>query len=440
MPSLPTLLSGSPYLSYSYSYPHKSAYRPLATPRPLQEVWANEDKRALFLYAHIPFCEMRCGFCNLFTMAKPQAQLQQEYVQTLRAQAIVTREALGPDARFVRVALGGGTPSLLDDEQLAHVLDTFEQVMGADLQALPFSVEVSPETTTSSKMALLKARGVDRLSIGVQSFIEEETQGARRPQKPEVLAQALKLIKNTGFRLFNLDLIYGLLHQTPKSWQYSLERAVDYGPEEIFLYPLYVRPLTGLGNSSKSWDDERLALYRQGRDYLRAQGYEQLSMRLFRKAGLDEVPAPVYCCQNDGMVGLGVGARSYTQGLHYSSDYAVGRRKVISIIEDYISRKPETLSMVNYGFTLDKHEQRRRFTIISLLNSEGLSLSLYKSRFGTDVFDDIPELAELMPLKLASVEDDTLRLSELGMERSDMLGPWLYTPYVQGLSEEYELE
>lgn len=440
MPSLPTLLSGSPYLSYSYSYPHKSAYRPLGTSKSLKEVWSNEDKSALFLYAHIPFCEMRCGFCNLFTMAKPQAQLQQEYVQTLRTQANLTREALGPEARFARVALGGGTPSLLDDDQIAHVLDTFEQVMGADLKALPFSVEVSPETTTASKMALLKERGVDRLSIGVQSFIEEETQGARRPQKPEVLERALTLIKDQGFRLFNLDLIYGLLHQTPKSWQYSLERAVGYEPEEIFLYPLYVRPLTGLGNSSKSWDDERLALYRQGRDYLLSMGYEQFSMRLFRRAGLDEVPAPVYCCQNDGMVGLGVGARSYTQGLHYSSDYAVGRRKVISIIEDYVARTPETLSMVNYGFELDDHEQRRRFAIISLLNRDGLDLDLYKRRFGTDLFEDIPELKELMPSKLASIEADTLRLNDMGMERSDMLGPWLYTPLVQGLSEEYELE
>lgn len=438
--SLPLLLSGSPYLSYSYAYPHKSAYRPLNAPISLKEAWQDEDKRAMFLYAHIPFCEMRCGFCNLFTMAKPQEELQRQYVETLRRQATLTREALGQDARFVRVALGGGTPSLLTTENLEHVLDTLEHTMGADLKALPFSVEVSPETITQEKLDLLKARGVTRLSIGVQSFIESETQGARRPQKPELLERALTMIDAQDFEIFNLDLIYGLLHQDAESWRYSLDRAMEYSPEEIFLYPLYVRPLTGLGNSSKSWDDERIALYRQGRDTLLERGYEQLSMRLFRRQGLKDVAAPVYCCQNDGMIGLGVGARSYTRSLHYSSDYAVGRRKVVSIIEEFVSRDDTRLSHIDYGFKLDLDEQRRRFTIMSLLNAEGLNQDLYQARFGSSYWEDMPQLKELVELGLATTNAQTLTLTPSGLERSDTLGPWLYSDAVTALSQEYELE
>src|SRR5687767_1380501 len=99
------MLSGGPYQGYLYAYPHKTAYRPLR-PRPaLREVWADEPRDALFLYLHLPFCEMRCGFCNLFTRANPPAEQVGLYLRQLRRQAEVVREALGP-ARFVAGALG----------------------------------------------------------------------------------------------------------------------------------------------------------------------------------------------------------------------------------------------------------------------------------------------------------------------------------------------
>ena len=439
MASLSLMLTQTPYLSYAYAYPHKTAYRPLEPALALSQVWDPEPKDALFLYAHIPFCEMRCGFCNLFTMAKPGQPLQDAYVEALKRQAELTRQALGPQARFARVAIGGGTPSLLSLPALEAVLDLMEHTMGADLKRLPTSCEVSPETISPDKLELLRERGVDRISIGVQSFVEQETQGARRPQPPQVLDQALTQIAARRFPIFNLDLIYGLLHQTPQSWRLSLERAVAFEPQEIFLYPLYVRPLTGLGNSARQWDDERLALYRQGRDFLRTRGYEQLSMRLFRRSGLVEVPGPVYCCQNDGMVGLGVGARSYTRQLHYSSDYAVGRRKVVSIIEEFTQRDDAALSTVHHGFRLDAQEQRRRFVIQSLLNAQGLEESLYQARFGSSVWEDLPCLHELLTLGLAQVSQGALRLNDLGMERADVIGPWLYSEPVRALSAEYEL-
>ena len=99
------LLSGSPYRSYVYAYPHKTAYRPLSPPRALDEVWASERRDALFLYVHIPFCEMRCGFCNLFTAARPKASLVGEYLDALGRQCRRVREAL-PDARFARFEIG----------------------------------------------------------------------------------------------------------------------------------------------------------------------------------------------------------------------------------------------------------------------------------------------------------------------------------------------
>ena len=108
------ILRGSPYQGYVYAYPHKTAYRPLEPPRPLRDAWAAEPQAGLFLYVHVPFCTMRCGFCNLFTTPTPKASLVALYLEALRRQAEAVREAL-TEGRFARFAVGGGTPTYLSD-------------------------------------------------------------------------------------------------------------------------------------------------------------------------------------------------------------------------------------------------------------------------------------------------------------------------------------
>lgn len=439
--SLSLALSETPFRSYAYSYPHKTAYRELAAPRAMSEVWDEDDLSALFLYAHVPFCEMRCGFCNLFTMAKPQDSLAKAYMTAFRRQAESVAEALGEQARYARLAIGGGTPTQLDDASFSELFDIIEQVMGCDPRAIPVSCETSPETTSAEKVAIMRERGVKRVSIGVQSFLEQETRGVRRPQPPELLHAALDRLAGAGFETFNIDLIYGMPHQDAQSWAHSIERALDYAPQELYLYPLYVRPLTGLGNSTKSWDDHRLDLYRQGRDMLLERGFEQVSMRMFRRRDAEiQTPGPVYCCQSDGMVGLGAGARSYSQKMHYSTDYAVGRRGVVSIIEDYVERPAAQFATVEYGFEMNEAEHRRRHVILSLLSNEGLHAKDYRARFGRELTQDFgTELAALRELELTRGDEQTHLLTLRGFEYSDAIGPWLYSEAVRHRSEEFEL-
>jgi oxygen-independent coproporphyrinogen-3 oxidase len=430
------VLTGSPYRAYVYAYPHKTAYRPLTPPRPLRAAWAGEPRDALFLYLHVPFCTMRCGFCNLFTTPNPRGGLSTLYLDALRRQADAVRDAI-PDGRFTRVAVGGGTPTYLDESDLYALFDVAEQVMGADLAAVPVGVEASPDTLTPGKVAVLKARGAVRVSIGVQSFIESETTGCGRPQTRTEVDAALGLLAGAGFRTVNVDLIYGLPGQTVETWRYSLRQALAYHPDELFLYPLYVRPLTGLGRSRKEWDDIRLALYRTGRDLLLSEGYEQVSMRYFRRPG-DADRGPTYCCQEDGMVGLGCGARSYTRRLHYSLDYAVRPGGVRAIIADYLARDAAQFAAADHGFELDAGEQRRRYLLQSVLHADGLDAARYAARFGTDPAADFPELETLADAGLFRYDAGSWRPTPLGLERADAVGPWFFSPAVRARSDGYE--
>jgi len=429
-PTLRERLAGTPYDSYLYAYPHKTAYGPLDPPRRLADVWADDDRSALFLYLHVPFCEMRCGFCNLFTTPKPRPDVVARYVSVLERQARRVAGALGK-ASYARFAVGGGTPTLLDYDALARVLDVAEVILGADLVKIPGSVETSPETCSPDKLALLRSRGVDRMSMGVQSFVEAESGAVKRPQRNAEVFAALDAMREAAFPVVNVDLMYGLPGQTMVTWEQSLRTALRWNPEELYLYPLYVRPVTTLSRRAGRWDDERIAMYRLACDLLASEGYDQRSMRMFRRSAAGGATAPVYCVQDDGMVGLGPGARSYTRALHYSTEWAVGARGVREILGAWLDDGDDAFDVATWGIALDPEEQRRRWVAYALFVGDGLDRARYRARFGSEVLDDLPMLAELLAVGCAQWTGGTLALTALGLERSDTIGPWLYSDQVR---------
>ena len=518
-----------PYQGYVYAYPHKTAYRPLDPAPALRDVWRDEDVSRLFLYLHIPFCEIRCGFCNLFTRTGAPESLTTAYLDALERQAEATLDALGPTARFTQAAFGGGTPTYLTAPELTRLCElttrlltphptppttltgneprppstmtpatrssaesarsaveaaptassavaasgsqrpsgsvtaaplsagsaraVVEVVQAAPCAAdgsvevlsvtqglpttqgvpavsgVPLAVETSPGTATRDRLEVLKRYGTERVSIGVQSFVEAEARAAVRPQRTEEVVGALDTIRDVGFPVLNIDLIYGIDGQTAESWLRSIDRALEWRPEELYLYPLYVRPLTGLGRIGGDWDDQRLRLYRLGRDHLLSKGYEQVSMRMFRLPG-SRAGTGEYSCQEDGMVGLGCGARSYTANLHYSFEYAVHATEVRAIIDDYV--RTEDFTRARVGFPMTGDERRRRHLLQSLLQVEGLDRHAYRARFGTDVLADI-DLTPFARRGWLEETPDTLALTPEGLAHSDAIGPALFSPHVHTL-------
>jgi oxygen-independent coproporphyrinogen-3 oxidase len=430
---------GGLFQGYAYGYPHKMAYRALQPALSLREAWQHEIKDALFLYAHVPFCSVRCGFCNLFTTTGEGASPSRvtTYLDSLEQHAEAVQEALGNEARVARIAVGGGTPTFLDIAELDRLFRILECFPRND--DTPFAIESSPDSVDAEKLAFLRERGVTRASIGVQSFVERDTRSLGRPQKSADVEKALNAMRAAGFPIRNIDLIYGVEGQDKSSWRESIEAMLRHEPEEVYLYPLYVRPLTGLGRKDKRATDVRDELYRLGRDRLIERGYSQVSMRLFRSESHPGQCDVHYCCQEDGMVGLGAGARSYTQALHYSTEWAVGRGSVQEIIDHFTALSATSHSQLTHGVQLNAEEQRRRYIIKSLLRAEGLDIAAYRARFQSDALDDFPQLGELIECSAATANGTHLKPTALGLEWSDVIGPWLYSDAVKTAMNSFEI-
>ena len=430
------------YQAYSYSYPHKTAYRAFEKPISLKDIWLREKNDALFLYVHIPFCEMRCGFCNLFTLVRPDSDMPDLYLDALERQISSVRSALR-GGQFARYAIGGGTPTYLSAKQLDRL---FSLTNFGLIDSTPIAIESSPETITADKVQVLQAHGVSRISMGVQSYTASETKTLARRQENSVVRTAIDVIRKYSDADLNLDLIYGIAGQTSESWLNSLRQALLANPEELYLYPLYVREKTGLSEVERRQhiatdlpEVDYLELYRLGRDFLLSEGYQQISMRMFRRVSKSARDAPIYSCQDDGMLGLGAGARSYTRSLHYSSEYAVGRHKIKDIISHYIEQNREQFTQAHYGICLDLQEQKRRFVIQSILLAEGLDGEAYKARFNTNAVDDFTQLKTLVDLDLAKHNGKQVVLTSTGIERADSIGPWLASETIRNRMQDYKI-
>jgi len=424
------------YAGYAYSYPHKHSYRRLS-PLPIKALWQAEQKDALYLYMHLPFCEMRCGFCNLFTIAHPQQHMVDAYLKTLAREAAAIKELVAPQ-RFAQLAVGGGTPTFLNLHQLEKLFAIIRS-LGCDVTAVPASFEMSPATITREKLAFLIDQGIDRASMGVQSFVEQETKALGRPQQNKQVYEALERLQQYSFATVNIDLIYGAYGQTLDSWLYSVQEVIKAGVQEVFIYPLYVRPLTGINKMNQAAEDKRFVFYREAKQLLLAAGYTQLSMRMFQKQTQQSKPqGRSYACQEDGMIGLGAGARSYTRAVHYSSEYAVARQNIRSIIETYINK--EQFNEADYGIVLSEEEQQRRYVIKSVLHGSGLNIQRYSQLFNLSVLEQFPLLQELLQNGMATLQNNVLQLTSTGMDYADAIGPALYSEPIKELITAFELQ
>lgn len=416
----------SRYVSYMYSYPHKTAYRTLTPPVSLSPYLERLEGREASLYFHVPFCAHKCGYCNLFSQQCCDAERISLYLHTMRRQAEQLSVA-AQGLKFTSFAVGGGTPLILDEGQLEELF-CLAELFGVHPSRVFTSVETSPEYTQKSVLRQLRARGVERLSMGVQSFNETELKKLKRRPGLGTVVGALENIVEAGFPQFNLDLIYGIEGQTVESFMRSLNTALTYRPNELFIYPLYVRPGTRI--DVRSTDDIGYAIYKSARELLVGQGFVQTSMRRFVRRETTETE---FSCGDEVMLSCGAGGRSYLGNLHYATPYAVRQQTIADEIDHYI-RTTDFMTAAN-GFLLSTEEMQIRFIIKNLMYHRGVDLAEYEKRFGEK--PDRNLFREFTDRGWIEETGRIVRLTEEGMAYSDYIGQAFISPVVRKLMSEY---
>ncbi len=417
----------NPYVQYMYSYPHKTAYGPLSEiclEDYIQRLAGGENS----LYFHIPFCQSKCGYCNLFSVTGQSDEFMSAYVDAMERQAEQMRVILPERADFSDLTLGGGTPLLLSEKQLQRVFSIARDRMGFEGETI--IVETSPAQTTEEKVALLKENGVTRVSMGVQSFHDEELRSLNRRHRVEQVHRAARILKKNKFPCINLDLIYGIPGQTVESLLDSAGQAAAYEPEEMFVYPLYIKNGTFLAGRVTLDPEIVYEMYQELRDFLKERGYKQLSMRRFVK---NSDPLNQRSCGFGNTISIGCGGRSYIEDLHFSTPFAVGQRRCVDILQHYMEKKD--FLEVTHGYILSEEEMRRRYVIKNILFCCGIDKEEYRSRFGSELEGDYPLMTEWIRSGMAVADSEKICLTEIGISLSDFLGPALMSEEVRGKME-----
>ncbi|MDO5349591.1 MAG: STM4012 family radical SAM protein [Lachnospiraceae bacterium] len=438
----------NPYIQYMYSYPHKTAYRPLEGIF-LKDYASCLAGRGHGLYLHIPFCQTKCGYCNLFSVTGQGEEKIDRYLDGVERQLTQFRDILEPyGAEFGDVTIGGGTPLLLTEKQLDRMFQLVDSGLSL-VRNRDLIIETAPNQTTKEKLKLLKSAGVTRISMGIQSFHDGELKTLQRQHHAGKAREALDLLRSFSFPCVNLDFIYGIPGQTIGSLLDSLEEALTFQPDELFLYPLYVKHGAGLERKLQNEGlvlDPELAFqqYQEASAFLRSFGFRQDSMRRFvrrpdRRAFSD--------CGFGTSLALGCGGRSYLGKLHFCTPYAITQKGCLSQLRAF--EQTEDFNVITHGILLSEEEIRRRFVIRHLLIQPGLSLKTYYDHFNSDAEHDFPQLAywlqqgwlrkEVFPAGELDLGAETmLTLTDTGMGLCDYLGPQLISQEIQGRMDEWE--
>ncbi len=393
------------YNQYMYSYPHKTNYKKL------EGIFIRDYLHYLFenepsMYIHIPFCSSKCGYCNLFSIV--DTKMQDDYVNAVLEHAMQLEIE---KYKFENIIIGGGTPLILSEKNLEKIFSLY------DFKKVFSIIETSPKETSESKLNILKENSVNRISIGVQSFLDSELEILRRSHNTKEITNSLELIKKYKFEILNIDLIYGIPNQNMKNLKYSIEKALYYEPEEIFIYPLYIRKNAAIRYLSEN--ENRYEMYNFLSEFLKMKGYFQNSMRSFTKKAKSENKS----CGFENTISLGCGGRTYLGNLHFCAPYSNESEISKSLIQEFISAKDKTL--ITNGIILDGEMMKKRFLIKNLFYYKGLDSEEYEKHFNSDLFSDFPILHEWIKNNYAVFADNNYKLNDLGISYSDYLGPMI---------------
>jgi oxygen-independent coproporphyrinogen-3 oxidase len=358
------------------------------------------------LYIHIPFCKRKCKYCSFISFDSHINDIP-AYIGALKKEL----ELRSGDCRIDSVYFGGGTPSLLSLEQLSGILDTagkyFQIADDAEI-----SMEANPGTIDTKYLSAIKGASVNRLSIGVQSFNDDELCMLGRIHSSEDAVKAIKDARTSGFDNLNIDLIYGLPGQTVDDWKENLLKALEIDPEHISLYALTLEPDEALfkeieaGQLHEISADTAASQYELAEELLQRYGYVHYEISNWAKPGMECRHNLVYW-QGGEYLGAGVAAHSYSRKRRSANT---------GDLDKYItSLSQNTLPAQDVDESIDHELEIAESIILGLRLCNGINLKDFEKRYGIDIINSYSrQIDELSGFGLIEYDTVNLRLTPRG--------------------------
>jgi putative oxygen-independent coproporphyrinogen III oxidase len=360
-------------------------------------------------YIHIPFCHQICHYCD-FNKVFLKGQPVDDYLNHLEEEMRYTL-AQHPTSKLKTIFIGGGTPTSMNESQLMKMFEIIQTYLPMDPNEVEFTIEANPGDLTREKLAVLKAGGVNRLSVGVQSFNNELLKKIGRTHKREDVITGIDLSRELGFSNVSIDLIYSLPTQTISDFKETLELAFSLNLEHFSAYSLIIEPKTVFynlmrkGNLPLPSQESEAEMYELLMDQMESNGYHQYEISNFSKPGFESRHNLTYW-DNEEYYGFGAGAHGYVNGARNAN--AGPLKKYMTLVEEkgnsYIDSHPVT-----------KNEQMEEELFLGLRKSEGVSASHFFRKFNVSLMDVFgPQVEENVNRGLLQFDEDRIFLTRKG--------------------------
>jgi len=365
------------------------------------------------IYFHIPFCSRRCVYCDFYFVTTRKVHTQ--FVEAIRREIELYADEYAPYEPIQSVYFGGGTPSLLLIDEVERILSSVHEHFDTS-QVEEITFEANPEDITIEYLRDLKSLGIDRLSLGIQSFFDSDLSFLGRCHDAESARSAVDLSEKAGFEKRSIDLIFGLPEQAEEYWAANLEITSKMGIPHISTYGLTIEERTPLkkqvelGNVIPADDDTHTSRFQQAMQYLQNAGYDHYEISSFAMPGHRSIHNHRYW-SHVNYLGFGPSAHSFWWRGLPARRWANVRN--LNKYQAFLG-KPIRPIEEQEGVSLDS--LAREYIMLRLRTSDGLNLDILESRYGVDLLsDNLDELASLESSELIKpIRNQQIVLSDLG--------------------------
>ncbi|KGA98455.1 coproporphyrinogen III oxidase [Alkalihalobacillus alcalophilus ATCC 27647 = CGMCC 1.3604] len=377
-------------------------------------------------YIHIPFCEQICFYCD-FNKVFLKNQPVEEYIDSVLKELDLTKGDKQKPFQLKTIYIGGGTPTALSAGQLERLLQGIQERVAME-QVEEFTVEVNPDNATMDRLNVLKKYGVNRLSIGVQTFDEVLLKAIGRTHVEENIYKAIENSRKAGFENISIDLMFGLPQQTPEQFKITLQKAFELGVEHISAYSLKIEEKTVFFNRQRKGklqlppEDDEVKMYELLREQTSSNGFVQYEISNFAKPGYESKHNLVYW-NNEEYYAFGAGAHGYVSGVRHHNHGPLPKYLKAVACGELPRLQESKVSLV------EKIEEEM---FLGLRKREGINRSLFIEKYNLD-YEQLFQV-QLMKLKNRGLIEDTtngIRLTDEGL----LLGNEVFEQFLAVLND-----